>query len=263
MAVMDIRFFSKLFDRFVSFKAIIPNDTPEYKKNNYETYYQRDMKTLYLLHGSGGDNSDWLYRTNIISLAEKYNLAIILPSGENSWYVDKNSRLYKYKKFIAEELKTYVELTFSLSSKREDNFIAGLSMGGYGALTIGLSYCDSFSKIVGLSSALIINDIGSSSPNRDIEKLNDFEFIFGDLKSIIDSEHNPEVLVKKAIENKCDIPKIYLACGNNDFLIEFNRDFRDFLKDHSVDCIYKEGEGIHDWIFWANWIEKSIKWLID
>ncbi|MBK5201017.1 MAG: acetylesterase [Spirochaetaceae bacterium] len=263
MAVMDIRIFSNTLNRNVCFKAIIPNDISESKKKDFSKNYNRPMKTLYLLHGYEGDSSDWLYKTNIYDLAEEYNLAVILPSGENSWYIDNECRNFKFKQFIGEELINYVQATFSLSSKKEDNFIGGLSMGGYGAITIGLTYPDRFSKIVGLSSALIINDLTSSSPSRDVEEIKEFTYVFGDLTQLKNSDKNPERLIKEALSSKVNIPKIFMCCGIDDFLLEVNREFVGFLSKNHVDFIYNEDEGIHDWKFWTNWIAPSIKWLLD
>lgn len=263
MSVMDIRIFSNTLNRNVCFKAIIPNDNSENKKKEFPKNYNRAMKTLYLLHGYEGDSSDWLYKTNIYALAEEYNLAVILPSGENSWYIDNECRNFRFKQFVGEELINYIQSTFSLSSKREDNFIGGLSMGGYGAITIGLTYTDRFSKIFGLSSALIINDITANPFNRNIDEIEEFAYVFGDLKQLKNSDKNPEILINEALRSKFDIPEIFMCCGKDDFLIECNRDFIAFLSKNNIDFIYKEGSGIHDWKFWNNWIEPSIKWILD
>jgi S-formylglutathione hydrolase FrmB len=263
MAVMDIRFYSEILDRTVSFKAIIPGDNRVDEKKANPKEFSRNIKTLYLLHGKEGDSSDYLYRTDILTIAMKYNLAVIMPSGENSWYVDKEQYSSRFKEFIGKELVEYVQSTFHLSKAKNDNFIGGLSMGGYGAICTGLTYYNTFSKIVGLSSALIIDDISSEKPLRGAEDLHDFEYIFDSLENLKKSDKNPEVIIRNNELLNMESPKIFLCIGKDDFLYNCNQRFVKFLKGTNIDFIYKESEGIHNWDFWNEWLEPSIKWLLE
>ncbi|MGH4038831.1 MAG: alpha/beta hydrolase [Sphaerochaeta sp.] len=263
MAVMDIRIFSKILNRLVTFKAIIPGDELDFQKQLYSNEFKRDVKTLYLLHGSEGDCSDYLYKTNILQLATQMNLAVIMPSGENSWYVNKEQDTARFKTFIGTELVDYVQSTFSLSTKKEDNFIGGHSMGGYGALCIGLTYPERFSKIFGMSPALVINDITSKGTLRTNEELKGFHYIFDSLDGLRDTNKNPENLIQSNMLYAIPQPKVFICCGKDDFLIEMNRDFEKVLKKSDIDYIYKETEGIHDWNYWSKWLEPSLKWLLD
>lgn len=263
MALMDIRIYSEILNRSITFKAIIPGDDKRLEITSNKNNLKNEIKTLYLLHGREGDNSDYLYKTNILSIAMKYNLAVIMPSGENSWYVDREQYSAHYKEFIGKELVNYVQSTFNLSSNKEDNFIGGLSMGGYGALCIGLSYPNTFSKIVGLSSALIIEDISSKTPHRGEDDLHDFKYIFDSLENLCDSNKNPAVLINNSLKINQSIPKLLLCIGKDDFLYESNLRFIDFLNQKKVDYKYIESDGIHDWAFWNTWLEPSIKWLLE
>ena len=179
------------------------------------------------------------------------------------FYVDNPKVNNYYGEFIGKELVEITRKMFHLSNKREDTYIAGLSMGGYGALRNGLKYHDTFGYIAGLSSGLIIDGIEKRTNESPlfIETRAYAEGCFGDLTKVADSDMNPKWLAKKLVEKKVDIPKLYMACGEKDFLLEANRDFRDFLEDIGIDVTYEEGPGAHDWDFWDRYIKKVLNWL--
>ena len=138
MALVKVDFFSESLMRTVSIQALIPVDKKEIEKeitNEKNTY-----KTLNLLHGIFGNHTDWVCGTRIQRWAQDHDLAVIMPSGENKFYVDNEKSHEYYSRFIGEELVEVTRQLFPLSLKREDTFIAGLSMGGYGAIINGLKY---------------------------------------------------------------------------------------------------------------------------
>lgn len=123
MALFSVDFYSKSLFRPVNFKLFVPNDVPpEMKMGN--TYYERPTKILVLLHGYNGGNLDWALYSNASEISSKYNLAVILPSGENSFYLDSEATGHKYATFVGQELIDYVRNTFHLSSRKEDTLSA-------------------------------------------------------------------------------------------------------------------------------------------
>lgn len=161
--------------------------------------------------------------------------------------------------FIGEELVDVTRRLFPLSKQRY-TFIAGLSMGGYGAITNGLKYYKTFGCIAALSSALLIDSLPKDGD--DIPYLNKrsyLESVFGDLDQVKGSDKDYEALLLKV--NQKEMPKIYMACGKDDRLLQVNRDFRDYLKNHQVDVLYEEGEGKHEWDFWDRYIYRVLEWL--
>jgi len=158
MALFQVSYLSQALSRSITFQAVIPNDVPLFMTQN-NSHYNRNMKTLYLLHGYFGYSSDWLTGSCVQELSTQYNMAIVLPSGENSFYLNQQGTGSKYETLVGVEIVEYMRRTFGLSDKKEDTFISGLSMGGFGALRTGLKYPDTFGKVAGLSSALIIHDI--------------------------------------------------------------------------------------------------------
>lgn len=268
MALLQVNFFSKALSRIVTAHMYLPSDTqPEFIEDN--PHYERETKILYLLHGFSGDSTDWISGSNVMDVSRRYNLAIVMPSGENSFYVDRQGTGTAYETFIAKELFDFVTLNFGLSTAKEDNFIGGLSMGGFGALRIGAKYNKKYGAAIGFSSALIIHDIaGCTSEEIDNMpvKIADYEYyrnIFGDLMCLEESEYNPEYIVRDKILKGEKLPPVYMACGTEDVLLKRNREYKEFLRHMNVDVTYRESEGGHDWKFWAEYLEPAVKWAIE
>ena len=260
MAIIEVNFISKCLMRTVTFNAIIPVDKFGPQAENAE---QKPLKTLYLLHGIFGNYTDWVNGTRIQAWAEANDLAVIMPSGENRFYLDDEKSGELYGEFIGKELVEFTRKLFPLSDKREDTFIAGLSMGGYGAIRNGLKYAENFGCVIGLSAALVHDtwkDADNSAPILTFRR-NYYEAIFGEYDKVKGSDKDPKALLLKLKEEGRPVPKMYLCCGTEDDLVTVNRDFRDFLNENGVDLTYVEGPGKHDWVFWETYIKKVLDWL--
>ena len=252
---------SKALMRTVPMNVILPVD-----KMTFPGMPEREdkpFKTLYLLHGVFGNYTDWVSGTNIQRWAEEKGLVVVMPSGDNMFYVDNPGANNYYGEFIGKELVEVTRKMFHLSNKREDTYIAGLSMGGYGAIRNGLKYHDTFGCIAGLSSAFITDGIEKRTNDVPffIESRSYAESCFGDLTKVAESDKNPKWLAKKLVEQNTEIPKIYLACGDKDFLLDANRDFYDYLGRLGLDVEFEVGPGAHEWDFWNQYIKKVLDWL--
>ena len=180
------------------------------------------------------------------------------PADENSFYVDNEKAHAYYGEYVGEELLDITRNIFPLSDKREDTYIAGFSMGGYGAIRNGLKYSDNFSKIGMISPALITDDIADYTSDDNVLRSRQFyESIFGDLGTLKGSDKDPKAL----IESCRNIPDIYMACGEDDFLFEKARDFNEFLKGRNVNATFIEAPGEHTWEFCDKYIKEFIKTL--
>lgn len=260
MAIIEVNFISKCLMRTVTFNAIIPVDKFGPQAEDAE---QKPLKTLYLLHGIFGNYTDWVNGTRIQAWAEANDLAVIMPSGENRFYLDDEKSGELYGEFIGKELVEFTRKLFPLSDKREDTFIAGLSMGGYGAIRNGLKYAENFGCVIGLSAALVHDtwkDADNSAPIFTFRR-NYYEAVFGEYDKVKGSDKDPKALLLKLKEEGRPVPKMYLCCGTEDGLVTANRDFRDFLNENGVDLTYVEGPGKHDWVFWDTYIKKVLDWL--
>lgn len=261
MALIQVNYLSECLMRTVPVNVILPVDKltfPGMPKREEKPY-----KTLYLLHGIFGNYTDWVSGTKIQRWAEEKDLAVVMPSGDNMFYVDQEDSHNFYGEFIGKELVDMTRKMFPLSRKREDTYIAGLSMGGYGALRNGLKYSETFGCIASLSGAMVVDHIAERTDDVPffIDSRSFARSIFGDLDKAEESDKNPKWLVKKLKEEGKDIPRIYLTCGLQDSLLEANQEMRDFLKEQGADVTYTEGEGAHEWDFWNRSIKDVLEWL--
>lgn len=264
MALLQVNFFSNALRRVSTLQVLLPNDVPDYVTSGNK-HYERQTKTLYLLHGYSGNTVDWILGSQAQEMSIKYNLAIVMPSGENSFYLDGKGTGRAYGTFTGSEIVNYMRKTFGLSDKKEDTFIGGLSMGGFGAIHTGVAYPENFGKMFGLSSALIIHNIKGKKEDfqNDVADYDYYTITFGDLDKLEESDNNPEYLIKKRKANGETIQPIFMACGTEDFLLNENRAFYEFLKAEQVEVTYKESSGVHDWKFWSEYLEIAIKWLVE
>ncbi|MDR3334587.1 MAG: esterase family protein [Treponema sp.] len=264
MAIIKVRFRSEALKRSVSFSVCLPLEDPPIP-NIPRHNKAGKFKTMYLLHGFSGDEMDWIYYSDIDALSFKYNMAFVMPSIENSFYLDDVKREAYYAKYLGEELVAFTRRAFPLSYKWEDTLIGGLSMGGYGAMRNGLYYHDVFGAIIALSSAYITDDVAAMPPGQGnpVASYDYYEHTFGPPSELKGSDKDPKALASRLAEAKAVIPAIYMACGSEDFLIEQNRDNHRHLEKIGVPHRYDEGPGIHDFKFWNEYIDKALQWYTE
>lgn len=260
MAWIQCNFFSTALMRTVPINVIVPTDKMVPGVDEQET---KPFKTLYLLHGIFGNYTDWISATRLQSWAQDKNIVVVMPSGENRFYVDQNVPGEKYGTFISQELVAFTRKTFPLSHKREDTFIGGLSMGGYGAIINGLNAPETFGAVCALSAATIIgNHNHLEEGTDDIFRSKEYhEMVFGDLNQVLGSDKDYIAVAKRLMAYEREKPKFYIACGTDDFLFESNVIFKDKLIELGFDVTWVQDEGGHDWLFWDKYIKKTLEWL--
>lgn len=263
MSYFKCEFYANSFSRKVPFVVVSPNDIPPMMIAGNKNY-ERKPKTVLLLNGYSSSEYDWVFNTPLGGLAMKYNVNIIVPAGENSFYLNQKSSTRKYADYVGVELLEFCHKTFGFDISRENTIIAGLSMGGFGALHTGLTYTDRFSKIIALSSALIIHNIKDIKPGFTdaISSYEYYEDVFGPLSEVVESTNNPETLVLNNLKANIKMPEIYMAIGTEDFLYKENQIFRKFLTDNKVDFTYTEEPGIHDYNFWNKFVDLGLEWAL-
>ncbi len=252
MALIQVNYMSKALFRLVPLNVIQPVDRFDADTDRYLSEAGHRYKTLYLLHGLLGNYTDWVSRTRIQQWAEEKDLAVVMPSGDNAFYFRSRTPWNDYETFIGEELPQITRKMFPLSDKREDTFIGGLSMGGYGALRNGIVFSETFSHVAGLSAAIHIFD--DLSEEADIGLFDDFE-------KASESDLNPIVAADEMFRKKKPIPRFYMACGKQDDLMGVNTAFRDHLREKGADVTWDEEDAGHDWDFWDSQIRKVLDWL--
>jgi putative tributyrin esterase len=215
----------------------------------------RERKLLYLLHGLSDDGSAWQRYSSIETVANEYGLAVVMPSVGRSFYTDQpNGQLYFT--YLVEELPAYLKDVFGLAPVRENTFIAGLSMGGYGAFKAAFRYPERFAAAASFSGALSLAII-SAMP--DDPRQAEFAHIFGDLDKLQGSEHDSMVWLQKAAQNPAALPRLFVACGRQDDLYPVNQMFNAACQQFGIPLDYCEEDGKHDWHFWDRHIKRFLK----
>jgi S-formylglutathione hydrolase FrmB len=220
-----------------------------------------NYRTLYLLHGHSDDHTAWMRWSSIEKYAQGLNLVVVMPAVHLSFYSDM-AYGGAYWRFISEEIPALVRDTFSLSADRNDNFVAGLSMGGYGALKLALTNPQRFAAAASLSGSVDIEDVvrvkkdDPSNPAWLVGMRN----VFGDLSKVPGSKHDLFTLARKAAKSSIR-PRLYQCCGTEDFLHPDNIRFRDAVRKLRLDLTYEEGPGDHDWAYWDMMIPHALAWM--
>ncbi len=266
MAIMKIDVYAKTMNRTVTLEVIAP----------VEALKPGDtMAALYLLHGVQGSFINWSTAVHAFRLLGVNNakrtkkLAIIMVSGDNSFYHDAPDRSANYEQFLAEELPLLTRTMLPLSAAREDTYIAGLSMGGYGALRTGLLYPQVFGFAGGLSSALLTQKIESAVDENVFFRRREFlETVFGcSLDGIEKTEHDVMELSRRLLarveagEKALQMPRLYLACGEQDGLLPLSRELHADWEKLGIDHRYEEHEGNHEWAFWEWGLGRILEYL--
>ncbi len=185
-----------------------------------------------------------------------------MPSGYNAFYLDHPETHNYYGRFIGQELPEVTRAMFPLSTRREDTFIGGVSMGAYGALRNGLRYCETFGSIISLSSAMIVDGF-DRVVSDDLFFLNRsfLESTFGDLDHVVDSDKDPARLAADLVY--CDRPRpcVFMACGDRDPLAPANRMLADKIRSIGLNVTHHELQGGHDWDLWNRALPEALDWL--
>ena len=263
MAYLQVDFYSQNLMRSISCAIILPSDKTYLKD---KPAIEAPFKTLYLLHGVMDNYLSWNSHTRIQMLANLYNIAVVMPSGDNKFYADSAYTGDNYGKLVGEELVDFTRNSFNLSRKQADTYIGGYSMGGYGAMITALRYPDTFSKVISLSGCF---------PNEMILNLEEtdnmflfftkkqIETIYGvtNYQDIINKNTDHDYMARNLVAKGHNLPEIFLAVGTEDFLYENNVHYYKLLKELGYPITWYTKSGDHDWSFWDQAIEDGLKWL--
>ncbi|WP_117149280.1 alpha/beta hydrolase [Paraliobacillus zengyii] len=258
MARITCDFFSETLMLNTSMTVILPEQTAN--QIGMQNNKRQDQKhpTLYLLHGLSDDHTIWTRRTSIERYVAELGIAVVMPNVDHSFYTDMTYGK-NYWTFISEELPRIARSFFPLSDKREDNFIAGLSMGGYGAMKWALNKPDQFAAVATLSGVLDIAShvANQQEPNPMAATLYN---AYGD-QDLKRTMHDVLDLIKKIDASDGEKPKIYHACGTEDFLYNDNLLFKEVCDQTDLDVVSTFDSGSHEWGYWDYHIQRVLKWL--
>ena len=263
MAVINCDYFSLARRGWISFTAMLPVERPP-MADQPPSYTSGPYPTLYLLHGFSGNRNDWLLNTQIAELAARRGYAVIMPDARNNFYLDIEESLEFCGEFVGRELVDVTRRMFPLSHKREDTAIGGISMGGYGAVRNGLKYADTFGSILSHSAALITDEVAAMREGEGnfMAPYAYYRHMFGDPKALPGSDKDPMHLAEERLKDGT-APRLFLACGTEDFLIERNQEFHAHLDKIGYAHDWWTKPGVHDFSFWNESLPASLDWLCD
>lgn len=249
--VVEGRLESKLMGRQMPYRVVLPIGYKD-PANAAKRY-----PVLYLLHGLTGHYDNWTSRTGLPKYAEAYQAIIVTPEGDNGWYTDSTTNPRdKYESYIIKELIPEIDSRYRTDAVRSRRAIAGLSMGGYGALKFGIKYPDLFSLAGSFSGALRaaqFNDKNAGAIGKSIEEI--FGPEGGETRNANDIF---KIISEMPAEKIKSLPFIYLDCGTEDFIFQQSRDFSALLIDKKAAHEYRELPGTHNWQYWDQQVREFL-----
>jgi S-formylglutathione hydrolase FrmB len=219
--------------------------------------------TFYLLHGLSDDSTMWLRRSRIEWYVRDLPLIVVMPDGYRGFYTD-NEQGPAYARHIGEELPAFIEKTFHAKSERGARAIGGLSMGGYGALRVGLGFPERFCSVNSHSGAVGWGSIAGDEGYWEEAKRRGWSDDFSaELKRVFGSSpmvggHDILALAKRARKERT-LPKLLLDCGTEDFLLADNRKFQRELTAAKIPHVYREFAGAHTWDYWDAHVQDALR----
>lgn len=253
MALISCNFYSEVLELGTSMSVILP-ERAESQIGTETTARSGPPPVLYLLHGLSDDDTMWLRATSIDRYASALGLAVVMPQVHRSFYTDLPHQGGQYFTFLSQELPQVVGSFFNVSDRREDTFVAGLSMGGFGALKWALTHPERFAAAASLSGAVDLQRLIDSGEREAL-----FENVLGgrtlgdaggDLFAAIDA-----VDVAAA-------PRLYVACGTEDVrLVDGNRRLASYAGERGLDVTTSFTSGDHEWGYWDARIQDVLAWL--
>ncbi len=245
---LELNFRSKQLNKDTQVNILIPDKT------------EAPYKTLWLLHGRSGDHTSWMRNTSIERYANEHGLAVVMPNGDRSWYTN-NTYGGNYFNYVAEELPMLCRGLFKgMSDKREDQIVAGLSMGGYGAVKLALACPEKYGACISLSGALDVTRRGREC------NLEEWKSIFKtEMTSSLElegSEHDLFALAAKHKSQNQEFPRLYMWCGTEDSWIGVNKSFDAHLWELSRPHLFEFSEGNHSWKWWDLHIQDALNYVL-
>ncbi|MCJ1978134.1 alpha/beta hydrolase [Lactococcus paracarnosus] len=253
MAYLELQYASQAISKYTTLKAYLPSD------GTSGTLFVPPYKTVYFLPGFSNDATALMTYLGLRKECELKGIAIVVVDGDNSFYVEQANHQANYSTFIREVVEVTRKL-LPLSENRNDTFIGGISMGGYGALLNGLRFRDMFSKIVALSPSADCYDLICHHNMLFQEAL--FTTIFGDKATYYAEDTNLAKFYGEV--DQVDIPELFIACGEQDDLVLNGvTDLRDSLIKEGIPFVDRRGTGKHEYAYWEKQMDPAFSFLAD
>jgi len=263
MAISRFSFLSATLGYHVNVCVLLPTTAGAYDLPQEVSIPKKKYQTLYLLHGGGGSCTDWVRNTRIERLAEKYQLAVVMPEMGLSFYADMHHG-QRYFTYLTEELPKLMEFLFPLSARREDRFVAGFSMGGYGTLKWALNKPDFFSAAAAMSGASLTVEFFETNGYAGINSGSDNSWFYntwGTVDMLRGSDSDTRALLERVSANQSIYPRLFCCTGTEDQYYPFTKDFMACAETLGVKIDYEESPGGHDWDYIDAQIGRVLDWF--
>ncbi len=251
-----VKFESKLVGKPLPYNVVLPPlyDAPQSRAVRYPV--------IYLLHGLGGGAGDWVSdRARLAAHAAQYRFIIVTPEGGDHWYTDSATvATDKFETYILAELIPDVERRYRTLPTRDARAVAGLSMGGYGALKFGVKHPQTFILAASLSGAFGAPSWNPNDPGLLAFVKPSIARTYGAMDSPTRRENDLFKLFSDlAPERFAALPFIYFDCGTEDFLINSNRALSELLLRRKIPHEYRQLPGAHSWPYWDAQVQEVLE----
>lgn len=266
MAIFKCSFYSEALEGNIQVNVVLPlPELGDYFYGGTTALLKKGEKypVLYLLHGFGADYSDWLRYSSIERYAKEKEIAVVMPSGNNSFYNNfrNGGRFYD---FYTSELPDAMERLFPIADEREHRYIGGLSMGGFGAMKAALTKPEKYGAVISLSGAY--QDLNPQNDGSSPSPVNTHGWrcaAYGAQGEFFDPNHEDmAVVLRNCARDGILLPDIFIACGTEDYLYQRNQRIVAAAREAGLSLTYVEGPGIHNWVFWDQYIQSGLDWLM-
>ncbi|MCR4891233.1 MAG: esterase family protein [Lachnospiraceae bacterium] len=258
MAFVHVNFYSDTLKINTDISLIIPTPGPD-DGEKADRRGRKLFRTLTMLHGTFGDHTDWARLTGIERLAQEYGIMVIMPSGANGFYRDMK-RGKRYFTYITEELPSFVENIFPVLKGRENHYIGGLSMGGYGAVMAALKRPDIYGGALSFSGTLDLAAFRELCNQGIFPDPYFWDLIFD--KNSDEADPAEVLTAARQLMGKGGMaPELYFTVGRQDPLYKSGLEVVREMKDMGFQVSFEEDDGAHEWDFWDRSLKGAFKWL--
>lgn len=253
MGMLHLDYMSDKLGYQTNVYVILPDSVREGKK---------PKGILYLLHGGSGNGMDWIRYTSIERYSWPYELAVIMPDTDGSGFYTDMKHGYPYFEYLTEELPAAMEGLLPILQGVDKRYVAGLSMGGYGAFKWAFNKPDFFTAAANLSGVSFILDILGSKEHQLPEKQKMIECNWGSLEELRGTESDSKAWIDNAVANEIKLPALFAGIGTEDYSYTLCREYLDYCEKQGVQIHFEEMPGGHEWPVWDEMIQRFLAWAI-
>lgn len=258
MSFSHFSFLSKTLGFHTNVYIILPDDTGQ-----GEGLY----KTLYLLHGGGGNGLDWIRNSMIERYARENRIAVVMPEVDGSCFYADMRYGYPYFSYLSKELPLVMETMFPITHNPQNRYVAGFSMGGYGAFKWAFHCPEFFASAANLSGISFLSELFDPvigyAKEEELKKDGVVRLSWGSFEEFIGSKDDSKTWIDEASSQNSRLPRLFAAIGKQDMGYSFAQNYLSYAKNKGIQIHYEEMDGGHDWDVWDTMVKHFIQWSVN